>query len=288
MNGAGSMGPRGAAGSTTGDTGRPPTVAFIPPSLCGAGYFRRLRRALGGRIDFRPVELPGHGRRFAEATLTRADLAVADVTRQIGGPVDAVYGESLGAYIGLAVVAAAGQRPHPPLIAASNSPPSVRERIRTEEIGSIESAVAVLTSMGGEIPADLVRDPALAEQFYPVIRDDLYLSQSFIELTRSLTTAGSIRVLAGADDAASFRLEAWADHTTARCRVTALSGGHLLSADAPSEVADALVNLLREELDSDSRGAAPVHLSAVRAAPSLSGPDLRAPLTPVKGAGPQE
>lgn len=245
MNGASTTAPHGA--------GRLPRVAFIPPSCSGAGYFHRLRRALGERIDFRAVELPGHGRRFDETPLTRAEHAVADVTRQIGGAVDAVYGESLGAYIGLAVSAAAQQPPYPLLIAASNSPPSVRERIRTEEIRSIESAVAVLTSMGGEIPADVVRNPELADHFYPVIRDDLYLSQSFIDLTRSMTTAGNVQVLAGADDDASVHLDTWAAHTTARCRVTVLPGGHLLSAGDPPGVADAILNLLKEDLDGDSR-----------------------------------
>nr|UDM84221.1 alpha/beta fold hydrolase [Streptomyces sp.] len=251
MNGTDTAAPHGA--------GRIPRVAFIPPSCCGAGYFHRLRRAFGGRIDFRAVELPGHGRRFGEALLTRADHAVADVTRQLGGAVDAIYGESLGAYIGLAVAASVRQPPYPLLIAASNSPPSVRERIRTEDMRSIESAVAVLTSMGGEIPADVVRDPDLAEQFYPVIRGDLLLSQSFIDLTRSMTTAGDVRVLAGTDDAASVRLDVWAAHTTARCRVTVLPGGHLLSAGDPPGVADAILNLLKEDLDGDSGRTAPLY-----------------------------
>lgn len=223
--------------------GRTPTVAFIPPSCCGSGYFRGLRRALGERIDFRAVELPGHGRRYREALLTRAEPAVADVTAQLGECVDAIYGESLGAYIGLAA-AAAGQGPYPLLIAASNSPPSVRERIRTEELRSLDGAVAMLTSMGGEIPAEVLRTPELAERLYPVIRDDLHLSQSFIDLTRSMTTAGDVQVLAGADDAASVRLESWADHTTGRCGVTVLPGGHLLSAGDPSGVAEAIVTLL--------------------------------------------
>lgn len=224
--------------------GRTPTVAFIPPSCCGAGYFRGLRRALGERIDFRAVELPGHGRRYREALLTRAEPAVADVTAQLGGRVDAIYGESLGAYIGLAVAAAVRQGPYPLLIAASNSPPSVRERIRTEELRSLDAAVATLTSMGGEIPAEVLRTPELAERLYPVIRDDLHLSQSFIDLTRSMTAAGDIQVLAGADDAASVRLESWADHTTGRCGVTVLPGGHLLSAGDPSGAAEAIVTLL--------------------------------------------
>ncbi|MEV4341515.1 alpha/beta fold hydrolase [Streptomyces sp. NPDC049590] len=225
--------------------GRTPVVAFIPPSCCGSGYFRGLRRALGGRVDFRPVELPGHGRRYREALLTRAESAVADVTAQLGGHVDAIYGESLGSYIGLAVAAAVRQRPCPLLIAASNSPPSVRERIRTEELGTLDGAVATLTAMGGEIPDEVVRTPELAERLYPVIRDDLRLSQSFIDLTRAMTTAGDVRVLAGADDSASVRLESWADHTTGRCEVTILPGGHLLSAGDPAGVAETVLALLR-------------------------------------------
>ena len=70
-----------------------PTVVFVPPSCCGAGYFRRLRRALGDRVDFRAVELPGHGRRFAEPFRTRAD----DVVRDIAGRLNA--DERITAYV---------------------------------------------------------------------------------------------------------------------------------------------------------------------------------------------
>jgi surfactin synthase thioesterase subunit len=167
---------------------------------------------------------------------------VADITDQLGGQVDAIYGESLGAYIGLAVAATAEKAPV--LFAASNSPPSVRERIRTEEISSIDDAVAMLTAMGGEIPAEVLRDPELADRVYPVLRDDLYLGQSFIDSTRETTTAGDIQVLAGALDTASTHLESWAIHTTGRCELTVLPGGHLLSAGDPSAVADVILNRL--------------------------------------------
>ncbi|WP_431042213.1 thioesterase II family protein [Streptomyces sp. P1-3] len=219
-------------------------VAFIPPSCCGAGYFRRLRRALGDRVSFRAVELPGHGRRYQEPFLTEAGPAVDDIVRQLDGPVDALYGESLGAYLGLGVAAALGQSRHPLLLAASNSPPSVRQRIRTEEVRSIETAVAALTEMGGEIPAEVVSDPELADRAYPLIRADLLLSQSCIDLVRGATVAGDIQVVAGDADTALTRLESWADHTTGRCEVARLPGGHLLSSSNPSGVAGVVLESL--------------------------------------------
>jgi len=221
---------------TSGNRARP-VVAFIPPSCCGAGYFRRLRRALGDRVDFRAVELPGHGRRYSEALVTRASVAVLDTAAQLDGRVDAIYGESLGAYIGLAVTDVIDQPRRPLLLAASNSPPSVRVRIRIEEIDSMGAAVAALTALGGQVPAEVMADSQVVERAYPMIRDDLRLSQSFIDATRKLTVTGDIQVIGGTDDAALVQLEAWATHTTGRCEVVRLPGGHLLSATNPSGVA---------------------------------------------------
>ncbi len=214
-----------------------PSVLFIPPSCCGAGYFRKVRRALADRVEFRAVELPGHGRRFAEPLVTQAKTVVLDIAGQLDGPVVAVYGESLGAYIGLALVGVLDQRRPPLLLAASNSPPSVQHRIRLEDIGSVESAAATLTAMGGQIPAELLSDPDLAERAYPMIRADLRLSQSFIDSTRALTVAADIQVLGGVDDPALTGLHHWARHTTGRCEVTRLAGGHLLSESNPAGVA---------------------------------------------------
>ncbi|MET9390883.1 alpha/beta fold hydrolase [Streptomyces sp. NPDC006624] len=221
-----------------------PVVAFVPPSCCGIGYFRPLRRALGDRIEFRPVELPGHGRRFEEPCLITADDAVRDAAGQLGGPVDALYGESLGAYVALAVAATLRQQRPPLLFAVSNSPPSARERLDPAEVTSIESAVAVLTGMGGEIPAEVVADPVLAAGAFPLIRDDLLLSGSFLAGHRNTRSPGGIRVIAGLDDTASSDLTAWSRHTEADCSVLRLPGGHLLSAANPSGVAQAVLDAL--------------------------------------------
>jgi surfactin synthase thioesterase subunit len=218
-----------------------PVVVFIPPSCCGTGYFRPLRRALADRVNFLAVELPGHGRRYQEPFVTRAELAVLDIAGQLGGRlggrIDAVYGESLGAYIGLALIDVLEQPRSPLLIAASNSPPSVQHRIRTERIGSVDTAVAALTALGGQVSAEVLADRELAERAYPMIRDDLYLSQSFIDATRRLRIGGDIQVLGGTQDTALRTLEAWGRHTAGRCEVTRVPGGHLLSAANPSAVA---------------------------------------------------
>jgi surfactin synthase thioesterase subunit len=223
-----------------------PSVLFIPPSCCGAGYFRKVRRALADRVDFRAVELPGHGRRFAEPLVTQAETVVLEIAGQLGGPIAAVYGESLGAYIGLAVVDVLDQRRPPLLLAASNSPPSVQDRIRLEDIGSIETAAATLAAMGGQIPAEVLSNQDIAEHVYPMIRADLCLSQSFLDSTRALTVAADIHVLGGVDDPALTGLHHWARHSAGRCEVTRLPGGHLLSETNPAGVAGLIERALSQ------------------------------------------
>ncbi|GGV05981.1 hypothetical protein GCM10010245_12360 [Streptomyces spectabilis] len=228
---------------TTPSTPRP-AVAFIPPSCCGAGYFRRLRRELGDRVTFHALELPGHGRRYQETPLTDATAAVADLAARIDTPLDALYGESLGAYLALGVADVLKQERPPLLLAASNSPPSVRDRIDLEGLDSIESAVAALRAMGGEIPPEVLSDPELAAGAYPLMRADLHLGQSCIDLVRGSAAAGNLTVFAGADDTALTRLESWAAHTRGRCDVTPLPGGHLLSATNPAGVAERVLEAL--------------------------------------------
>src|SRR5207249_5883709 len=110
--------------------------------------------------------------------VTQAETVVTELAGRLGGHVDAVYGESLGAYIGLALAGVLDQPRPPLLLAAANSPPSVRDRIRLEHTGSLATAAATLAAMGGQIPAEVLSDQDLAGSAYPMIRADLFLSQS--------------------------------------------------------------------------------------------------------------
>lgn len=225
-------------------SGRLPAVALVPPACCGAGYFRRLRRALGTEVEIHGVELPGRGRRYREPALTSAEQALRDVRAQVPHSVGAVYGESLGAYIGLALLAERGAGTC--LIAASNPAPRTRDDIDFAGIDSPEGAAAILSRLGGDLPAELGSDPAVAAQAHEMIRSDLLLSQGFIDLTRQLVVDGDVRVLAGSDDGGMQQPDYWHRHTRGSCSTVRITGPHLLSGANPRGVADAVLAMLRE------------------------------------------
>ncbi|MFI7388698.1 thioesterase II family protein [Streptomyces sp. NPDC049813] len=219
-------------------------IALVPPSCCGAGYFRRLRRALPDDVGVRALELPGHGRRHAQDFVTSAPAVVADALAQLGGRVDVVYGESLGAYVALGLVAALGDGPGTSLVAASNVPPARQRAVTAQDVATPSAAAATLAAMGGVLPDEVLGDPALLAQVFPVIRADLLLSRSLVAAVAATAVAGDLTVVAGEDDRALSGLAGWARHTTGRCSFELLPGGHLLSQSNPTAVAGVLLSVL--------------------------------------------
>ncbi len=100
--------------------------------------------------------------------------------------------------------------------------------------------------MGGEVPAEVLTDPAVASGAHQLIRSDLLLSQSFINATRDLVIPGDLHVLGGESDGSLLEPNAWARHSTGSCTVRLLPGGHLLSAANPRGVAAAVLTLLAD------------------------------------------
>lgn len=225
-----------------------PRILLLPPSCCGVGYFRPLGKELTRRgIATRTVELPMHGRRWREDPLVDAHAAVADITAQVGlHEVDLVYGESMGAYLGLLLMnGAEPTRTAPPLVAASNRPPVDRVDINVAAVTSLETAQRAFADLGGEVPVGIVNLAATPERTFALLRGDIALSQSLIEATRPLRTIGPITVVRGTEDTSAGDLSRWSLHATGDVSVHHVRGGHLISSANPSEIADIVVTTLR-------------------------------------------
>lgn len=169
---------------------------------------------------------------------------MADLDARIGADVDVIYGESLGAYLGLAVLSSRDRGADGVvLVAASNSPPSVRSGDIPADLSTGERVVAALRAMGGEVPPEVLADTDEARDAVALIRDDLRLSRSLATHLHGIRVAADIVVLVGRSDPTVHRPASWAVHTSGACTVESLQGGHLLSAGNPAAVADAVARV---------------------------------------------
>lgn len=194
-------------------------------------------------VDFVPVELPGHGRRMAEAPVTDLDLLTAQLVEVVGGYTAetgrpyALFGHSMGGLLAyhLASRLAASAHPGPVCLFVSGCrPPHRRPAV---ELHGLDDAtlVATLVRFGG-LTAEIAAHTELMALILPALRADLALFAGYRPSGPALPAP--IVALAGAQDplAGPEDQRGWRGHTSRGLTERVFPGGHFYLHDNPGEV----------------------------------------------------
>lgn len=211
-----------------------------------AKVFDALIAALPPQIQPIALDLPGRGRSWREAPVTTADDAVDRLARQIGG-IDgefAVFGHSLGAYLGLALVSrleeTEGGVRCSTLFASANSGPvgAVLPFEGSALLTDDEEIFRITAASGGAVPRQILDHPQLRTRAANLLRADFALSASFLRKQRRIVTEADIVVCCGSDDVFSAQqLEQWRLNSTSRTEIHRFPGGHFYLEQDAGEVA---------------------------------------------------
>ena len=207
-----------------------PQLFCLPYAGASASIYGRWRRMLPD-LDLRPVELPGRGRRFAEALQddmpSLAHQLAEELSAEIGGPY-ALFGHSLGALLAFELAHALRELrcPAPEALFASGTAAPGRRDDR-EFIGEKSDAELVdhLRRLDGTADA-VFAEPDLMRLTLPVLRADFRMCGRYRYRRRPLL-ACPIHVLAGRDDTATIeQLLAWGDESGPGFTLSLFDGGH--------------------------------------------------------------
>lgn len=210
----------------------------------GAAFFFPWRRALGPRVDVRPVVLPGRESRSREPPFRRLEALLDPLCAAIGPHVDrpyALFGHSMGAVVAYEVARRlAGASPGPPVLLAVSGRRAPRApRTRREFSGLDDRAfLAALAALNGT-PAELLEDAALLEAMLPTLRADIELNERYERLPGP-PLACPIAAYAGSSDTEVDldELLRWREETSGPFTLRAFSGDHFyLKAGRPDVVA---------------------------------------------------
>lgn len=222
-------------------------VFCFPHAAGNATFYRPLRQAMAGEIDFCPIELPGRAARIGERPIPDIDVLLDTLARTIQ-PLMAVpfafFGHSTGAAIAYQAArrlrAADGRRAVHLFVSARaaaglgrSDPP-----LHTLSDGALRSA---LQRYGGTPDAVLACDE-LITALLPTMRADLALA----DLALADSSAGTkerlvcpITAFGGAADTIDVpSLEAWRACTSGAFRLRLFPGGHFYLTKAGTMVAD--------------------------------------------------
>lgn len=210
-----------------------------------SSVFRPLIADLPEQIQPVCLDLPGRASRWREALVVTANDAIDDLTGQLpslSGDL-AIFGHSLGAYLGLALVARLerdARARRVTLFASANAAPVHAALPSSESLlaASDDEIIAIAESTGGSIPASIKGNPELRRRSANLLRADFSLSASLLDGIRHTVINASIVVCAGSWDIfTNTQLQEWRHHSTSATEVRYFKGGHFYLEDESSELA---------------------------------------------------
>lgn len=196
-----------------------------------ASTFRQWPEVFADPVEVVPVELPGHGSRFAETPL--ADLGAlaagtADALRPHLDQPFALFGHSFGAFLAFEVARLlGGETAASPacLVVSASRAPCLAPRRRLARLPH-EMLVESLRELNGT-PGTVLQDRQLLELLLPLVRTDLEADEEYL-VPNGTRLDCPILALGGRGDPTltAGELASWARMTSAEFRLLMLPGDH--------------------------------------------------------------
>lgn len=204
----------------------------LPYAGGSAAVYRTWGARLAPWIEVRAVELPGRGSRLREApvddaarlSLQVADAIIADADRPF-----AIFGHSMGAWLGYEVVRELEDHGHRPIAFFASGRQAPVHGCRLAPLGHLadDAFVAAMQARYDAIPAAVLAEPDLMALLLPALRADIRLLENYIYRGGpQLTTP--IHAIVGADDRVVdlSGIGAWLQASSGPSTETRLPGGH--------------------------------------------------------------
>ena len=228
----------------------------LPYSGGGASMYYGWQRLFGPRVEVAPIHLPGREDRLGEPLSHPAEALAAAVAGRADRPY-AIYGHSMGAWLGFEVIRALrrqGARLPLRFYPAACLPPDVTWPLTGyADLPDDDDFLNVLVERLNA-PAEPWAIPELREALLPVLRADFAWIAGY-RYKPEPPLAVPLVGLAGADDAEAgpSPMLGWSRHTCESFRLCTFPGDHFFLRSASAEVTDLLSTDMLQALGEGTR-----------------------------------
>jgi len=178
------------------------------------------------------LDLPGRGKRYAEAPVSNAaeliERVMNDVRPWLDVPV-ALFGHSLGAILAAEVGRAWERRGEPPIWIGVSGRVAPTLQAQTRRLSTLDDAslMSEVLALGGT-PDRLADIPELREHFLRVVRADIAVLESYQPAPDRPALGAPVTAFAGTSDvwAPPTTMRPWARETRSDFRLREFEGGH--------------------------------------------------------------
>ncbi len=226
-------------------------LVCLPYAGGSAAVYRPWAAVLAPDIEVLSAQLPGRGWRLREApsrNLHALADELADAIAELGDLPVAVFGHSMGSWIGLEVVRRLEAMGRPPVrfFASGRQAPTLGCTQPRMAHLSDDEFIREMGERYGGIPEEILAERELLELLLPSVRADIELLERH-EHVPGRPVSIPIHAIVGDRDTvvAPEEMAPWAEETARGFRVTALPGGHFYFQPDPAP----LLSILRRDLE---------------------------------------
>jgi len=223
----------------------------LPYAGGSTAIYSNWKRLLNKKIELKPIELPGRGRKHSEPLIdtinTNSDIVINEIQNELLDSPYVLFGHSMGAEIVFRMLHIIKEKklPEPEhLFFSGRKPPHLRTEKKYKDL-SDEELIELLKEYGGTSD-EFYEDPEVMSMFMPIIRNDFQMVD--LQPIESGTIEPfniNFTILIGEDEDISIEeAEEWSLYTTKSCNIHKISGGHFFIDDAKDEV----INKINETL----------------------------------------
>jgi medium-chain acyl-[acyl-carrier-protein] hydrolase len=197
-----------------------------------AAMYHPMAAELPADWDLLILDIPGRGKRYAEAPLTTMDELVARVVEDVRPWLDApvaLFGHSLGAILAAEVGRVCEQLGSPPIwvgVSGRVAPTLQSQARRLSELDDQQLLDSIL-ALGG-MPDRVTEVPELRAHFLRVVRADISVLESYQPTLDRSALGCAVTAFAGTTDvwAPPTTMRPWARETRGDFRLRLFDGGH--------------------------------------------------------------
>jgi len=223
----------------------------LPYAGGSAAAFLNWKSHLDEKIELRPIELSGRGRRFSEPLYDSIDVAVEDIYSDICEELDqgayAVFGHSMGTILSYELIRKIkhNKKQEPVHVFMSGRyPPYVDVEKENVYLLPDDEFLDKIVELGGT-NQEVTKNKELLDLFLPILRSDYKLVETYRHEGDSKVDC-DITVLNGKYDNLVIEkgVERWQEYTTNTCSFYEFEDGHFFINKFKEEV----INIINNEI----------------------------------------
>lgn len=223
----------------------------LPYAGGAANIYDQWNKNLSKEIELCPIDLAGRGNRIIEKPYENLEAAVNDIFNIIKDDISefdyAVFGHSMGALLAYELVQkilSFGKKAPLHVFFSGRKPVHIPKTGKHySNMNTLEFKEAVLSL--GVTPREIFENSDLNEIFIPILRSDFSIAETFVERPKIVPLKFDISILIGKDEKiTSEEAEQWKLHTTEKCSIYYIEGGHFFLLNKQQAVIDIVNNHL--------------------------------------------